>query len=534
MKEFDYVIVGGGSAGCVLANRLSQDPNIRVCLIEAGGSSHGWLVKVPALLLLMVRSRLNNWSYKTTPQTALNNRQGYVPRGKAIGGSSVINTMIYTRGVARDYDLWEHNGCNGWGYDSVLRYFKKSQHREAGRNSFHGQGGELNIAPAVDPSPINKCFFEAARNLGFPYNNDFNGPIQEGVGMYELTQKNGERVSAARAFLDAARYRKNLTIVINTRVDKIVIENIKGRKVATAVQVTRARGEQETIAATKEVILSAGALGSPQLLLLSGVGAEKKLRPHSIKKMHELPGVGENLQDNPNFTINFRSRSLDTVGFSLRGIVRMIGSSFKYYFLRRGILTTNYAECGGFLYVDYAELSPDIQLHFMRGLIDDHGRKLHWGHGFGCRVSVLRPESRGNVSLNSAEVVDPPKIDSAVLSDPRDMTKLLAGTKLAQKFLLNKAFDAVRGKSLYASSSSDDAELREDIESRADTAYHPVGTCKMGVDPMAVVDPQLRVYGVDRLRVVDASVMPTLISGGTNAATIMIAEKAADMILSQF
>ena len=516
-----------------MANRLSQNPKKRVCLIEAGGSSNSWPVKVPAVAPLMIRSGFKNWSSRTTPQKALNNRQGFMPRGKTMGGSSAINSMIYTRGVASDYDLWEQNGCNGWGYGSVLRYFKKSQHRQAERNFFHGQGGELNVAPVIDPSPINNYFFDAGKSLGFPYNKDFNGPVQEGIGLFELTQKKGERWSAARAFLDPARYRKNLIIIKNTQVVKIEVEMIKGRRIATGVSLSRAWENHDSLRAKEEVILSAGSIGSSQLLLLSGVGSEEKLRPHSIKKIHDLPGVGENLQDRPSYTVSFRSRSAETLGLSLKGVFKMIAATFQYGLHRRGMLTTNYAESGGFLYVNSDQASPDVQLQLLPCLVDNHVPKLHSGHGFSCRISVMRPRSRGRVSLISANPADSPKIDSACLADSRDLSKLLAGAKLAQKFLLHEAFDNIRGKPLYASASREDAELLEDIQNRADAGYHPVGTCKMGVDPMAVVDPQLRVYGIDNLRVVDASVMPTLISGGTNAPTIMIAEKAADMILNR-
>jgi len=527
--KYDYIIVGGGSAGCALAYRLSEDPKVNVCVLEAGGSHKNPLVWIPAGVIALVPKKIKNWAFDTTPQEALNNRVCYQPRGRVLGGSSSINAMIYIRGVPEDYDAWRDAGCQGWGFEDVLPYFKKSEHREVGATDLRGQGGPLNVAKPIDPSSLNDCLFKAAQEVGLPLNDDFNGPDQEGVGYFELTQKNGERWSAARAYLEPAIERGNVTVISNAHVQKVIIETSQGQKVATGVNV-KVNGKSQTILAGKEVILSAGAFGSPQQLLLSGVGPKHKLAAHGIEQVHELAGVGENLQDHPDVVLAYRTKSLAAFGFSVRSGLILLKELVRYFSRRRGMLATNYAESGAFLYANDKEPSPDIQIHLVRGLVDDHGRKLYWGHGYSFHVCVLRPKSRGSVCLNSAEADDDPLIDIGFLKDERDMNTLYEGLRITQKIARADAFSAVRGKPMYATEEDDEALFKEDMRARCDTVYHPVGTCKMGHDDTAVVDSRLRVHGIDKLRVVDASIMPTLISGNTNAPTIMIAEKAADMI----
>jgi len=526
--EFDYIIVGAGSAGATLAARLSEDESVSVCLVEAGPSHKHFSVSTPGLLLLNMVTKKRNWGFETVPQKGLNGRKGYQPRGKMLGGSSGSNAMIYIRGNKADYDHWAELGNKGWSYEDVLPFFKKSEHFEGGESKYHGTGGPLNVTHEKEASPLNQTFIKAAQSLQIPHRKDFNAEEQEGVGLFDVTQKRGKRWSAANAYLDPVIERENLTIVTDCLAEKIVLKD--GR--ATGVQI-RDNSGHTTLLARREVIVSAGTFGSPHLLLLSGIGAPEKLSPHGIETQHALPGVGENLHDHVDWVANYKGkRSLhkETIGFSLPGTLNMIGEILKYRKDGTGIFSSNIAESGAFLYLDHDEPAPDIQLHFIISIVDDHGRKLHWGHGFSVHVCLLRPKSRGNVTLASSNPSDAPLIDPAFLEDERDMEKLYQGARLTQRLLQSAAFDDIRGKPIYGTEEEDESRLREDIRNRADTIYHPVGTCKMGADKMAVVDERLRVHGLKGLRVIDASIMPQVVSGNTNAPTIMIGEKGAQMI----
>lgn len=524
--SFDYVIVGGGSAGCVLASRLSEDPKVSVCLLEVGGPDKSLLIHMPAGVVAMVPTKINNWAFETVPQAGLNGRRGYQPRGKTLGGSSSINAMLYVRGHRRDYDHWARLGNPGWSYDEVLPYFRKAEHNETWRNEFHGQGGPLNVAELRSPSSLNQRFLQAAQNQGLPLNADYNGAEQFGAFMYQVTHKNGERWSAAKGYLTPHLSRPNLKVMTQVLTEKVLLE--QGRAVGVKARVD---GTVQEIRARREVILSAGAFGSPQLLQLSGIGPGAWLQQHGIATQVDLPGVGENLQDHIDYVFTYRTRSdTDTLGVSLSGGLRVVRGVSQWKRERQGLMTTSVAESGAFVRSRPDVEVPDLQLVFVQGIVDDHARKLHLGHGFSCHVDVLRPRSRGSVRIASPDPAAAPLIDPAFLADEEDLELLMIGADLQRRILDDPAFDDVRGQPLYALDQNDRDALEQDIRNRADTQYHPVGSCRMGPDPMAVVDAQLRVHGVQGLRVVDASIMPTLIGGNTNAPTIMIAEKAADLI----
>ena len=529
MKAFDYVIVGAGSAGCTLAGRLSEDPNVSVCLIEAGPSDEHFTIHVPAgAAAIMPKKNKHNWGFETVPQSGLNGRKGYQPRGKTLGGSSSINAMVYIRGHKSDYDNWQKMGATGWAWKDVLPYFKKSEHRELGADAFHGQGGPLNVSALRSPNPVAEHYLEACAQLQLPKTEDFNGAKFEGTGRYEVTQKRGQRWSAARAFLTPNLERENLTILTNTTTTKININN----KRATGVDISR-DGEAQTIHANREVLLCGGAFASPQILMLSGIGDKDELAKVGIDCVHHLPGVGKNLHDHIDYIISYKTKNTDTLGYSFVGIYKAIKAVFEYRKHKTGIFTSNFAEVGGFYKSSNDVDVPDLQTHFVVGLVDDHARKSHWGHGYSCHVCVLRPKSRGSVKLASADPFADPLIDPAFLQEQEDLEILLKGVKLVDQILGAPAFDSVRGKRLYSHDNMSDDAWREEIRNRADTVYHPVGSCKMGTDAMAVVDPLGKLHGIDGLRVVDASIMPQLVSGNTNAPTIMIAEKIADEIKAE-
>ena len=527
--EFDYIVVGGGSGGCVLAARLSEDPTVQVALLEAGGPNDGVLNRVPTgAAVYMMKRNACNWAFSTVPQPGLGGRVGYQPRGRGLGGSSAINAMVYLRGQREDYDDWAANGAAGWGWRDVLPYFLKSENNERGPDAWHGVGGPLNVADLRSPHPFAARFIEAGLQAGLPRNEDFSGATQEGVGYYQVTQKNGERWSVARAYLNPARARANLHIETGAIATRILFE---GRR-AVGVEFDQG-GTRRTLRARREVLLAAGALQSPQLLMVSGIGPATDLQQLGIDVVADLP-VGRNLQDHLDVIVNRRVDDTDLLGLSPVGAVKLLRAIQRWRRERRGVLTSNFAEAGGFVRTLPELTRPDVQLHFVIGMVDNHNRTLHWGHGMSCHSCPLRPKSRGTLTLASRDAHEAPRIDPGFLSDTEDLETMVRGFKLVRRIFAQPAFAAFGGgdlsRELYFSDVRTDDEIRAAIRARADTIYHPVGTCRMGADDRAVVDPQLRVRGVEGLRVVDASIMPTLISGNTNAPVVMIAERAVEFI----
>jgi len=534
MTTYDYIIVGAGSAGCVLANRLSADPALRVCLLEAGPADRSPFIHMPIGIIFLMLSKTLNWRYYTEPQRHLQQRRMYWPRGKTLGGSSSSNAMVYTRGHASDYDHWAALGNPGWSYAEVLPLFRRAENHERGADPFHGAGGPLNVAELRSPNVLSGVYIEAAVAAGYPRNDDFSGASQEGVGLYQVTQKNGERCSVARAYLSPVRGRPNLTVITGARATRVLLAGARASGVSY-----RKDGRSHDIAASAEVILAGGAINSPQLLLLSGIGPAEELRRHGIAVLHELPGVGQNLQDHLDVLVVHKCLRPVSLGISLRNLLAQGKHLFNYLLFRQGPLTTNAAEGGGFVKSAPGQAIPDLQFHFTPAHLDDHGRNLSrlaftlLGHGYSLHVCDLRPKSRGHIGLHSLDPEADALIEPNYLSHPDDMETLVGGVKAARRVLAGTAFDDYRGAEIFPGPEvRSDADIRDFIRRKAGTIYHPVGTCKMGHDRMAVVDATLKVHGIAGLRVVDASIMPTLIGGNTNAPTVMIAEKAADMILA--
>ncbi|BAP13044.1 MAG: GMC family oxidoreductase [Alcanivorax borkumensis] len=530
MEAFDFIVVGAGSAGCVLANRLSESGKYSVCLIEAGPHDNSGFVNIPFGLIGLIKKGKRNWGYDTAPQKNLNNRSLYWPRGKTLGGSSSINAMVYIRGQQQDYDDWAAEGASGWAWKDVQPIFNAHENNEEyPKDSFHGVGGPLNVTRVKDINPLTPMFIRAGEELGYPRNDDFNGPDQKGFGRFQVTQKDGRRWSSARAFLDPARGRKNLTIMTEIQVRRVLFGD--GR--AIGVEIRDGDGNVTKIGAHKEVVLSGGAINTPQLLMLSGIGDKKHLNEVGINCLHHLPEVGANLQDHLDMTVLIKDRSRQSIGMSPFFLPRLIRAFYQYFRHRRGFLASNAAEAGAFVSLLSDEDRPDAQFHFLPAFLRDHGRQLT--PGFGCTIHVcqLRPKSRGWIRLANSDPLAAPIIDPNYLSDPEDVSVLREGVKLARKVFHSKSFQpAFGGDDEPNSSIVSDADIDADIRQRAETIYHPVGTCRMGSDDGAVVDVRLRVNGVKGLRVADASIMPLLISGNTNAPCMMIGERAAQFILS--
>nr|WP_276542957.1 choline dehydrogenase [Bradyrhizobium elkanii] len=527
---FDFVVVGAGSGGCAVAGRLSEDPATSVALLDAGGTNDNWVVTTPGALVLMVAGTVNNWAFNTVPQKGLNGRIGYQPRGKGLGGSSAINAMVYIRGHRADYDHWAALGNTGWAFADVLPYFKRSEDNSDFDGEYHGKGGPLAVNKLRSGNPIQQTFLQAAQEAQFRIREDFNAEDHEGLGIYQVTQRNGERWSAARAYVHPhIGKRANLRVETNAHATRILFEG----KRAVGVEYRQGK-EVKQLRARREVLLAAGAFQSPQLLMLSGVGDAAALGKHGLASVHHLPGVGQNLQDHPDFIFGYMSDNPNFAGISLKGMPRLVRAIMQYRRERRGPLTSNFAECGGFLKTRPDLDIPDIQLHFGMAMVDDHGRKRHGGTGFSCHVCLLRPKSRGSVALAGSDPMQAPLIDPNFLGEEDDLESMVAGYKTTRRLMEAPALRALQQKDVFTSNVRTDDDIRSILRERVDTVYHPVGTCKMGTaDPLAVVDPKLRVHGLEGLRVVDASIMPTLIGGNTNAPTIMIGEKAADMIRAE-
>jgi choline dehydrogenase-like flavoprotein len=523
----DYIIVGAGPAGCVLANRLSEDPNVSVLLLEAGGRDWHPLIHMPAGFAKMTKG-IASWGWSTVPQKHMKGRVFRYTQAKVIGGGSSINAQIYTRGNARDYDTWaREEGCTGWSYREVLPYFKRAENNERYANDYHGYGGPLGVSNPIAPLPICEAWFRAAQEMGIPFNPDFNGAAQEGVGYYQLTQKNGRRSSAAVAYLNPIRDRKNLTIRTGVLVTRVVVE--KGR--AVGVEIVARRGAQpEILRADAEVIVSSGAIGSPKLLLQSGIGPADHLKSVGVRPIHDLRGVGSNMQDHVDLFAISECKG-DFTYDSYAKPHKTVWAGIQYLLLRKGPAASSLFETGGFWYADPTAGSPDIQFHLGLGSGIEAGVEKLKNAGVTLNSAYLRPRSRGTVRLRSADPAEMPLIDPNYWADPHDREMSIKGLRIAREMLRQKALAPFIGREVLPGPKlATDDELADYASRSAKTDHHPVGTCKMGVDEMAVVTPDLKVRGIEALRICDASVMPRIPSSNTNAPTIMVGEKGADLI----
>nr|WP_136252149.1 GMC family oxidoreductase N-terminal domain-containing protein [Ningiella ruwaisensis] len=533
MSSFDVVIVGAGSAGCVLASRISENPDISVCLLEAGPADNHPAIHIPFGLALMSELKSINWHLETAKESQLNNRKLYWPRGKTLGGSSSINAMCYIRGDADNYNEWEALGAKGWGFKDVLPYFRKSENNTRGISKLHGSGGPQDVSDLKHINPLTREFISAATRIGTPENPDFNGISQEGVGIYQVTHQNGSRCSTAKGFLSkSVKARENLTILTQANAKAIIFENTNTKNKRAEGVVVDHKGKRKHIMASKHVYLCAGAIHSPNLLLNSGVGPKDVLDEVGIEHTLNLDGVGKNLQDHLDATILYRQSRSDSYGLSAKAILKNALAPYQYWRNRSGMLTSNIAEGGAFIKSSSDKRLPDIQVHFLPALLVDHGRSKPWGHGFTIHFCNLYPKSRGQIRLKrDNQGILQPSIHANYLHQEEDLQPLIAGFKWARQVartqpLARQSWEFIPGDIVQT-----DEEIEEYLRENAETVYHPAGTCKMGAkdDHTAVVNPDLTLKGIENISIADASVMPKLIGGNTNAPTIMIAEKAADI-----
>ncbi len=524
---FDFIVIGAGTAGCVLAARLSEDPGNSVCLIEAGGEDRHLFIQVPALVAAAIGRPHLNWRFLSTPQAQLDNRQIPVPRGHVIGGSGSINGMVYFRGHPKDFDDWAALGNTGWSYAEVLPYFIRSESNAAFPGSpYHGTDGPIAVTHVARPNPMIGAFLEAMRSLGYKRNDDFNGADPEGYGRRQGTIRNGRRDSTAVAYLRPARSRDNLNVLTHALVTRIIVED--GRATAVEVEIG---GERKRVSARREIVISAGAIQSPQILMLSGIGDGPALKAHGIGVKHHLPGVGANYHDHLAAGIVMETKNSESYGISLRAAPRGAWNLLEYAFARRGPLASNVFEANAFLRSREGLDRPDLQIVFQPARRNPNTFPLPLGHGFALSVVHVYPKSRGSVTLASADPRTPPLINPNLLGDPDDLAPTLRGLAISRRIIAAPAFARYRAVEVQPGPAAQSAEaLAEHVRRTSYTVHHPVSTCRMGRDPNAVVDPELRVHGIAGLRVADASVFPRVVGGNTNAAVVMVAEKAADLI----